>query len=273
MQALSTYERPLFGRVKELVVNPFELGDTAQMIAVDDPAVAIDAQLVTGGYPRLCAEWRGAGTRRLSSHSAMRPAILVTCGFATPAACTRTALSVRCWPGRSGAHASCSTTRSPRGRRLTRGRAYITDTDLSKRLTAAKDAPERAWPGGVSSVVLQQAVRFTANARFRVLDNRRLRLPKVGDVEVRWSRNLPSVPSSVTVIRDAAGRYFASFAVERSCTGARSRGSAAGSRSRWSAARAASGTAPSRSASANGNARGAARSTTGTSTQRGTSSP
>jgi hypothetical protein len=60
MEALGTYERPLFGRVKELVVNPFELGDTAQMIAVDDPAVAVDAQLVTGGYPRLCAEWRGA---------------------------------------------------------------------------------------------------------------------------------------------------------------------------------------------------------------------
>jgi uncharacterized protein len=60
MEALGTYERPLFGRVKELLVNPFELGDTAQMIAVDDPAVAIDAQLVTGGYPRLCAEWRGA---------------------------------------------------------------------------------------------------------------------------------------------------------------------------------------------------------------------
>jgi uncharacterized protein len=60
MESLGTYERPLFGRVKELVVNPFELGDTAQMIAVDDPAVAIDAQLVTGGYPRLCAEWRGA---------------------------------------------------------------------------------------------------------------------------------------------------------------------------------------------------------------------
>jgi AAA+ ATPase superfamily predicted ATPase len=60
MESLGTYERPLFGRVKELVVNPFELGDTAQMIAVDDPVVAIDAQLVTGGYPRLCAEWRGA---------------------------------------------------------------------------------------------------------------------------------------------------------------------------------------------------------------------
>lgn len=60
MEALATYERPLFGRVKELVINPFELGDTARMIAAEDPAVAIDAQFVTGGYPRLCAEWRGA---------------------------------------------------------------------------------------------------------------------------------------------------------------------------------------------------------------------
>jgi putative transposase len=47
-----------------------------------------------------------------------------------------------------------------------------------------------------------------------VLENGKLRLPKVGDVEVRWSRPLPSVPSSVAVIRDAAGRFFASFVVE-----------------------------------------------------------
>ena len=60
MEALSTYERPLFGRVKEMVVNPFDLGDTAEMIDASDPAVAIDAQVVTGGYPRLCAEWREA---------------------------------------------------------------------------------------------------------------------------------------------------------------------------------------------------------------------
>ena len=47
-----------------------------------------------------------------------------------------------------------------------------------------------------------------------MLDDGHLRLPKIGDVEVRWSRRLPSVPSSVTVIRDAAGRFFASFVVE-----------------------------------------------------------
>ncbi|WP_346534146.1 transposase [Micromonospora sp. DPT] len=132
------------------------------------------------------------------------------------------------------------------------GLPYLSDAELSKRVTAAKATPERAWLAEVSSVVLQQAladlnvayrnffasisgkregrkvvpprfrsrkdnrqaIRFTANARFRVLDNGRLRLPKIGDLEVRWSRTLPSAPSSVTIIKDAAGRYFASFVVQ-----------------------------------------------------------
>ncbi|WP_228388653.1 RNA-guided endonuclease InsQ/TnpB family protein, partial [Streptomyces jumonjinensis] len=41
-----------------------------------------------------------------------------------------------------------------------------------------------------------------------------LSLPKIGDVRVKWSRALPSTPSTVTVVKDAAGRYFASFVVE-----------------------------------------------------------
>ncbi len=132
------------------------------------------------------------------------------------------------------------------------GQPYITDADLSARLTAAKATPERAWLGEVSAVILQQAladlntayrhffaslkggrkgpkvgpprfrsrkdtrqaIRFTANARFKVLPNGKLRLPKIGDVPVRWSRPLPSEPSIVTVIKDSAGRYFASFVVE-----------------------------------------------------------
>ncbi len=132
------------------------------------------------------------------------------------------------------------------------GEPYLPDAELSRRLTESKKTPERAWLTEVSSVVLQQAladlntayrnffdsvngkrkgprvapprfrsrkdckqaVRFTANSRFKVLDNGRLRLPKTGDVKVRWSRPLPSAPSSVTVIRDAAGRFFASFVVE-----------------------------------------------------------
>ncbi|WP_339154302.1 transposase [Actinomadura luteofluorescens] len=133
------------------------------------------------------------------------------------------------------------------------GLAYLPDGELSKRvITEAKKSPERVWLGEVSAVVLQQAladlnaayrnffasvsgrrkgrvvaapryrsrkdrrqaIRFTRNARWKITAGGRLRLPKIGDVPVRWSRTLPSVPSSVTVIRDAAGRYFASFVVE-----------------------------------------------------------
>ena len=132
------------------------------------------------------------------------------------------------------------------------GQPYLTDRELSAQLTAAKATPERAWLGEVSAVVLQQAladlnaayrnflasingrrtgskvappryrsrkdhrqaIRFTANARFCITRGGKLRLPKIGDVLVRWSRPLPSAPSSVTVIKDAAGRYFASFVVQ-----------------------------------------------------------
>ncbi len=132
------------------------------------------------------------------------------------------------------------------------GLPYLTDGQLSARLTAAKATPERAWLGEVSAVALQQAladvntacrnffasvngtrrgpkvgpprrrsrkdvhqaVRFTANAHVTITKGRKLRLPKIGDVPVRWSRRLPSAPSSVTVLRDATGRHFASFVVE-----------------------------------------------------------
>ncbi|WP_442933063.1 RNA-guided endonuclease InsQ/TnpB family protein [Microcoleus sp. herbarium7] len=39
-------------------------------------------------------------------------------------------------------------------------------------------------------------------------------LAKIGNVKPIWSRKLPSVPSSVTVIKDCANRYFLSFVVE-----------------------------------------------------------
>ncbi len=123
--------------------------------------------------------------------------------------------------------------------------------DLSRTLiTEAKQTPERAWLGEVSAVVLQQslrnldtayrnffdglkgkrprmgapryksrkdtrqAVRFTANARWSITTGGKLRLPKIGDLKVTWSRPLPSTPSTVTVVKDSAGRYFASFVVE-----------------------------------------------------------
>jgi putative transposase len=49
---------------------------------------------------------------------------------------------------------------------LKAGEPYILDAALSKRLTAAKAMPERAWLTGVSSVVLQQALG-DLNAAYR----------------------------------------------------------------------------------------------------------
>jgi putative transposase len=46
------------------------------------------------------------------------------------------------------------------------GLPYITDAELSARLTAAKATPERTWLGEVSSVVLQQALA-DLNAAYR----------------------------------------------------------------------------------------------------------
>jgi putative transposase len=59
----------------------------------------------------------------------------------------------------------------------------------------------------------RQSIRLTRNGF--ALHGRRLYVAKVGDLKVRWSRTLPSVPSSVTVIREPDGRYYASFVVER----------------------------------------------------------
>ncbi len=56
------------------------------------------------------------------------------------------------------------------------------------------------------------------SARFRIggfsIKGRRVYLAKIGEVSPIWSRELPSSPSSVTVIKDCANRYFLSFVVE-----------------------------------------------------------
>lgn len=60
----------------------------------------------------------------------------------------------------------------------------------------------------------RQSVRLTRNG-FALRDNGRVYVAKVGDLRVEWSRPLPSLPSSCTVIREADGRYYVSFVVER----------------------------------------------------------
>ncbi|MDF2259729.1 RNA-guided endonuclease InsQ/TnpB family protein [Streptantibioticus ferralitis] len=133
------------------------------------------------------------------------------------------------------------------------GRPFPTAGQLSRKLiTEAKQAKERSWLGEVSAVMLQQSlrdaetayrnffaslkgarkgpklgaprfksrkdhrqsIRFTANARWTITDGGRLKLPKIGAVKVKWSRTLPSTPTSVTVVKDAAGRFFASFVID-----------------------------------------------------------
>ena len=59
----------------------------------------------------------------------------------------------------------------------------------------------------------RQSIRLTRNGF--ALHGQRLYVAKVGDIGVEWSRDLPSVPSSVTVIREPDGRYYASFVAER----------------------------------------------------------
>jgi putative transposase len=127
----------------------------------------------------------------------------------------------------------------------------VSDTEVQRRvITLAKATPEREWLGEVASVALVQACQDARRAyrnwfdslsgrrkgrkvgrpRFRsrkdrrqsvrltrngfALHGNRLYVAKVGDLKVKWSRDLPSVPSSVTVTREADGRYYASFVVE-----------------------------------------------------------
>lgn len=116
-------------------------------------------------------------------------------------------------------------------------------------ITQAKKTDERQWLSEVSNIPLQQSVadlgvayknffdslkgkrkgkkvgtpRFKKktnqqSARFRIggfsIKRDKVYLAKIGNVKPIWSRQLPSSPSSVTVIKDCANRYFLSFVVD-----------------------------------------------------------
>ncbi len=122
--------------------------------------------------------------------------------------------------------------------------------DLQKLvITQAKKTEQREWLSGVSVTPLQQSVADLGIAYKNFFDSRKgtrkgrkvgsprfkkklgrqaarftlnsfslkgdeVYLAKIGDVKPIWSRVLPSCPSSVTVVKDAANRYFLSFVVE-----------------------------------------------------------
>ena len=128
----------------------------------------------------------------------------------------------------------------------------LSPNDVQRRvITKAKANEERAWLAEVASVALVQSVRDAHRAfsnffssvkgkrrggkagapRFKSRkDNRQsfrltrngfsirpngwLFLAKIGDVRVRWSRDLPSEPSSVTIIQEPDGHCYASFVVD-----------------------------------------------------------
>jgi putative transposase len=116
-------------------------------------------------------------------------------------------------------------------------------TDLSGRLTNKKKEEETEWLSEVSAVTLQQSLRnlnqaftnfFKGQAEYPSFKSkkgdqtaryvgtafdireengrRKLRLSKMpGLINIRWSRELPSKPSSCTVTKNAAGQYHVCF--------------------------------------------------------------
>ena len=116
-------------------------------------------------------------------------------------------------------------------------------------ITQAKKTKEREWLSEVSNIPLQQSIadlgvawnNFFASlkgkrkgkkvnppkfkkrtnrqsARFRKggfsIKGNKVFLAKIGCIKTQWSRPMPAQASSVTVIKDTAGRYFLSFVVE-----------------------------------------------------------
>ena len=128
--------------------------------------------------------------------------------------------------------------------------AWPTNAELQKLcITLAKQYPQREWLSEVSNIPLQQSIADLGTAfknffescsgkrkgskvgfpRFKKKDNRqsarfrkggfsiqgnKVCLAKVGAIKTKWSRPLPSEPSSITVIKDRAGRYFISCVVD-----------------------------------------------------------
>src|SRR5690349_9197888 len=116
--------------------------------------------------------------------------------------------------------------------------------EASAALTSLKQQPETAWLNEVSSVPLQQALRhldsafrnlFEGRAKYPTYKRKRgrqaatyassafrweakshtLLLAKMDTpLDIRWSRSFTGAPTTVTISKDTAGRYFVSFLLE-----------------------------------------------------------
>ena len=121
------------------------------------------------------------------------------------------------------------------------GRVVKTSALQKVFITLAKKTAARSWLADVSAIPLQQSIAdlrvayqnfFKHNRgypKFKKRSNQqsarfnrngfsihrgKVYLAKIGLLSTKWSRRLPSDPSSVTVIKDCADRYFLSFVVE-----------------------------------------------------------
>lgn len=113
-------------------------------------------------------------------------------------------------------------------------------------ITLSKKTQDRGWLKDVSAIPLQQSIadlgvayknffaslksgRKVGYPKYKKRSNQqsarftrggfsfkqgKVYLAKIGLLKAKWSRQLPSTPSSVTVIKDCAERYFLSFVVE-----------------------------------------------------------
>ncbi|MGS2806052.1 ATP-binding protein [Nocardia sp. MW-W600-9] len=57
MEALGARDRPFFGRATKMIVDPLDVADVQTMTGLD-AAAAIDARLITGGFPQILTSWR-----------------------------------------------------------------------------------------------------------------------------------------------------------------------------------------------------------------------
>ncbi|WP_034090716.1 ATP-binding protein [Streptacidiphilus albus] len=62
MEALQSYGRPFFGRAAKMTVRPLHLADVARMTGLG-AAGAVDALLVTGGFPEVVQAWEPGMSR------------------------------------------------------------------------------------------------------------------------------------------------------------------------------------------------------------------
>lgn len=57
METLQSYGRPFFGRAAKMAVSPLNLGDVQASTGLN-AAGAVDALLVTGGFPEVVQDWQ-----------------------------------------------------------------------------------------------------------------------------------------------------------------------------------------------------------------------